>query len=312
MGLLFNPKVELRVYVGTDLYTIKGLYMDFDILARRDSKPNTAKITVQNLSETTRNLMSADHQGIEFFAGYGDEDPVLIFRGSTVNVFHQKPSPGTTWYTEIYALEGEKELKSAIFNRSYEAGTEVRQVIEDVSKSMGIPTEIDFFEVSDVLSESLTLSGLAKDVLDMLTGDYDLRWSIQQGILEITPFLSSVSSQPTAVVLTSDTGMIESPILTERQPIGKKGRAKKKKKGQKEEMVPGVRVLSLLNADIRPNRIIEIRARQTVNNQLGKLSEQKRPVKSADGFYICDKVRYYGDNHGGPFLAEMEADRTFE
>lgn len=308
MGLLFNPKVEMRVFVGSDLYTIKGLYMDFDILAHRGSKPNIAKIVVQNLSETTRNLISADHQGLEFFAGYGDDDPVLIFRGTTVNVAHQKPTPGTTWYTEIHALEGEKEMKSAVFNKSYESGIEVRQIIEDVSKSMGLPTEIDFFEVADVLSESMALSGLARDVLDQLTRDYDLQWSIQQGTLEVTPFLSSVSSQPTAVVLSSDTGMIESPILTERQPAGRK----KKKGAGASRMIPGVKAVSLLNPEIRPNRIIEIRARRTISNQLGRIAEQKRPVRSANGFYICRKVRYYGDNHGGPFVAEMEADRTFK
>jgi hypothetical protein len=279
--------------------------MDFDILARRDSKPNQAKIVVYQLSETTRNLLSADHQGVEFLAGYGG-DPTLIFRGTTTNVLHQRPAPGTEWITEIYAGEGEKEMKGTIFNRSYEAGTEIRRVIEDVSRSMGLPVEIDFFAVSNVAQESLTLSGLAKDVLDQLTADYSLRWSIQQGQLEVTDLLSPISSQPTAVVLSSDTGMIESPILTERQPVTKKGQ--KKKKGKPIEMIPGVKVTSLMNTEIRPNRLIEIRARQTVNNQLGKLSEQRRVAKSANGFYICDKVRYSGNNYGGPFQVEVEAD----
>ena len=58
MTLLFNRKVELHVYLDTEKYVIRDLHMIFDILATRDSKPNTAKISVMNLSESTRNLFS--------------------------------------------------------------------------------------------------------------------------------------------------------------------------------------------------------------------------------------------------------------
>jgi hypothetical protein len=305
VGLLFNPITELRVFTAAQMYTIRGLDTDFDILARRDSKPNTAQITVYQLSETARNLFTAEHQGVEFFAGYGDK-PVLIFRGTTTNILHTKAESGTEWATEIYAGEGEKELQTSVFNRSYTAGTEIRLIIEDVARSMGLPIEIDFFEIPQSLLKGVSLSGMAKDVLDQLTQDYNLRWSIQQGQLEVTDLLSPISSQATAVVLSSDTGMLGSPVLTERQPTGKR----KKKKDDKIEMIPGVKVRSLMNPDIRPNRLVEIRARQTINNQLGKLMETKRASKSANGLYIADKVRYTGNNYGGPFVTEMEADKT--
>jgi hypothetical protein len=101
MPLLFNRTVRLNVFAGNTQITLakpgaQSFDIEFDIWASLDKEPNTAKIIIYNLSETTRNVLSGGHQGVEFFAGYGEDEPPLIFRGATTNVTHDHQRPDSS------------------------------------------------------------------------------------------------------------------------------------------------------------------------------------------------------------------------
>jgi hypothetical protein len=286
MTILFGRNTELRVFAGGSQYTIRDLHMDFDILATRDSKPNQAKITVWNLSSTTRNLFSENLQGIEFLASYGTDPPVLLFRGATNNVLH---TPGKMEYqTAIFAGEGQKEFTESVFNKSYASGTPVKQILKDLTAALGLPAEIDDETVVQVLETGLSLSGRTKNVLDQVTGDYSLTWSVQHGTTEIIKAGDPPVRDATAIVLSTDTGLLESPVLTDR----------------------GVRVKSMLNPAIRPSRLIDVRPRSTVLNYSDTV-KNKTPKTDATGIYIVDRAQYIGSNYGGQFDVIAESD-TFK
>ncbi len=304
MSSLFNGKTELRIFTSLKRYDVKDLDMEFDILAHKRSQPNQATIKVYNMAESTRNLLEADHQGIEFYASKNEFDkPLMIFRGTTTNLLNQELEE-LDFLTTIFAGDGEKEFSTKTFNKAYIAGTLVFNVLKDVASAMGLPSEIDFLDVTSVLLRGESYAGLCKDVLDIITKDYGLKWSIQQGVLEITNLLSPIASQPTAVLLTSDSGLIGSPILIERQDEKQNTKKKQKKKTK----IIGVRATSILNPEIRPGRLIYILAMQTIS-QLGKLMEVKQPNISANGVYVCDTAHYIGDNKGGRYDVELEADK---
>jgi len=280
--LLFDRKTELKVFAGGRQYTIRDLHMDFDILSNRKSKPNQAKITIWNLSETTRNLFSEDLQGIEFSAGY-QTTPVLIFRGATNNVLHV---PGRVDYQSIiFAGEGQKEFSESVFNKSYAKGTPLSLVLKEVSASLGLPAEIDDESVDHVLLTGLSLSGRTKDVLDRVTADHGLTWSIQHGTTEIVKAGEPPRRDASAIVVSTDTGLLESPVLTDR----------------------GVRVKSMLDARIRPSRLIDVRPRSTTLNY-SEAIKNKPPKTDATGIYIVDRAQYVGSNYGGPFDVIAESD----
>ena len=118
MSVLFDRKVELHVYLDVVKYVIRDLHMSFDVLATRDSKPNTAKITVYNLSETTRGLFNELTTGIELWAGYGD-NLGMIFRGSwdsKTSIYRHKQT-GPDWVTEIETGDGLKEFQNTFFEK---------------------------------------------------------------------------------------------------------------------------------------------------------------------------------------------------
>lgn len=314
MPSLFNRSIQLDLFADNQKITvakpgdvpgIDQLFIEFDIDVSRNEEPNRAKISVYNLNETSRSLLSASHQGVEFFAGYGGEVQ-SIFRGVTTNVAHHHAK--TFWKTTLYAGDGEKEYSTQKFNKAYAKGTKIFIILQDMATALGLPNEVVYTDFAASLVRGRSFAGLVKDELTKLTKSLGLQWSIQQGTLEITPKGEPIISQPFASLLSSDTGMIESPVLIERQNKDKD--TKKKKKDEKEERIIGVRVKSLLNPEIYPNRLIKIVPQLTQTETLGKLMEAKTPAVTAEGVWLVDKAHFFGDNMVGPYHVEAEADIT--
>jgi len=255
--------------------------MEFDILMHRKSKPNQAKITVYNLSEKSRKLFNEKHQAIEFFAGY-DNKPLTIFRGTTTNVLSIKNN--VEWRTDFYAGEGQKEFSTIKFSKTYKAGIPISLILTEVSAAIGLPVVLGATGLDELLLSSVTYDGLAKDVLDQITDDYFLNWSIHHGFLEIVDAGEPPATAAKVIVLRSDTGLLESPTITE----------------------DGINVVAMLNPEIKPSAIIKIEPQQTIT-QLGKLMEKKIPSKSAEGLYIVDRAHFIGNNFGGRFDVEIES-----
>jgi len=328
---LFGPQCVLEVIASNKKYTIKDLHMDFDIEAfaggKAGSKPNTARISVFGLSEASRQLFTEEHQAIRFSAGYGD-NVGLIFAGQTTNVVHEREP--LQWRTDIYAGDGVKQFQTLYFIRSYSAGTRITQILEDLLEESSLPYTIN----ADVSSNAETLlygenyTGRIATCLDLLCQDRDWEWSVQHGVIEVTrkhrplhPRTQPTAKPKAAVVLSADTGLIGSPILmdrTDEEPPETEADLAKLSPAQKAALqmnrAPeirrfGVRLVSLMNYEIRPKRLIELRA-QNVSSALGSLMETKTDVLRLDisGIYIAKTVRYYGNNYGGEFRTEVEAD----
>lgn len=287
MSLLFDRKVELHVFLASEKYIIKNLHMSFDILATRDSKPNTAQITVFNLSETTRSLFSKETTGIEFWAGYGD-DIGMIFRGSwdkDVSIFRHRKE-GTDWLTEIETGDGLKEFQNTYFDKSYSAGTPATTIVKDITKAMGLPVIFDWTNTKTLVSGAM-FSGKAKDVLDDLATEYGFEWSSQHGSINVVDEGATMKSDPTAVVLSPDTGLVGRPVITK----------------------SGLEVTSLMLATIKPMRLIKLDPATVVTNLGGKQEEIKSGIKpSASGVYRVDRIRYHGNNFGGEFNCVIQSD----
>jgi hypothetical protein len=314
MTTLFNRALRLDIFADNQRVTlvepgkrpgIDSLFFEFDVNVSRDKEPNRAQISVYNLNQTNRDLFTANHQGVELSAGYGDEIK-LIFRGVTTNVLHDEQR--TFIKTTFFCGDGEKQYGTQKFNKSYSKGVLIRVILQDIATALGLPNEIAFDDIAfQTLLKGRSFAGLAKDALTELTDDYNLQWSIQQETLEVTVKGQPVISQPFATVLSADTGMIGSPRLIERQSKTEKT---KKKESDKEERIIGVAVTSLLNADIYPNRLIKIEPQQTQTGTLGKLMEVKVPNIAAEGIWLVDKAHFFGDNMTGPYHVEAEADIT--
>jgi hypothetical protein len=262
----------------------------------KKSNPNTAKISIYNLKEDTRNLFSEEHQVIEFYAGHGD-DIQMIFSGQTTSVTHVK---GNTFYrTDIAAGDGVKDFTTKKISKSYAAGTPSAVVLSDILVAFGMPFVIDPTATStiagEVLLQSETYSGMAKDVLNTFTADNGLEWSIQYGTVEVTTRNDPFLADPTGAVISSDTGMIEVPEIIVRTK-------------QDNKNTYGIRVKSLLNPEIKPKRLFTIAASNTLLGQISELITDAPPTDGS-GNYVADTVKFFGNNYGGDFYVEVEGDK---
>ena len=291
MTLLFDPKVELEFFTETRTINLKDLHMDFSTTATTNSKTNTAKISIYNLSSSTRQLMKDKFVGFNFYAGYGD-DIAIIFRGTATNVLSERK--GVDWRTDIFGGDGQKEFSERFFSKTYPAGTKVKQIIKDVGGAMGYSPNTDVVLDTDTVLKSVSYSGRAKDVMDEITKDFDYSWSVQWGALEILDSSGFLGNTATAIVLSADTGMLETPTLIDRTDKNKK--------------VVGVRVTALLNPAIKPGRLIEIRT-QSTTTAIGALDKKRVAKDDANGFWVVKRVDYSGNNYGGDFIVTIEADQ---
>jgi len=311
----FNRYVELVMYVGVLRYTIRNLHIEFDIELNRDSTPNIAKITIYNLSELTRSLWSQDHQALEFYAGYNPFDlPILpplsvplLFKGTTINVSHRKVK--ADWITEIIAGDGNKEFLESYFSKSYKKGTPITQLLTDLALAFKLPFTSDFVDPAAIMTRGESYSGKVKDILNQVADDFYLSWSFQNQVLEVVSFNQPPKKDLVATILSSDTGLLEQPILIERSDAAQPKKVDKTKVLNKPIRL-GVQCKALLNGDLKPSRLFQVISPLPLSSlgieTLKRKGEIKLPTASTP--YIADKVRHSGSNFGQTYETAIEGD----
>lgn len=246
----------------------------FDVTKGVSSTANSATIKVYNLKEGHRNALGKELDTITLEAGYippGTKkgNVGIIFHGQIRDVEHKRD--GVNIVSELSCGDGDKALRKATISKTYKAGTEVKEVVDDIQKELekqGVKKgEIKLGDKATAFKRPYTVCGSCKRELDTLGRGKDFNWSIQNGALEATPgdgFLGGV------VLLTPETGLLNTPSITDN----------------------GVKVQALLNPDIRPNRRVRIES-------------QTLEMNSQDKEYRVSECRYSGDNYNGDFIVDI-------
>jgi hypothetical protein len=304
MTLKFLRRAELKIYTQRDfdftsaqVYTIRDLDMDFSIISTRQKDPNTAQIVIYNLSEQTKNILTSDHQAIEFFAGYGKGELPLVFRGFTFNVQHPRDVQDPNRRTIIYAGDGQKQFDETRINRTYDAGVEYRKIVEDMAALLGIPLEIDYWLIPGALLRPRTFNGRVRDELDKVATRFDLDWSIMHNSLQIRPIGSSISTI-TATVLKPSTGLMHAEVY-ERQ-------------NRRRRRSLGLRVYSLLEPTLFPGRPFTVENSRPDLTGLSGLNESRMPEVVLTKTYVVDTVQHIGSTRGDQFDTIVDADARVE
>jgi hypothetical protein len=316
VGLLYNRAVELRVYtLIRAVFTIRELHIEFTVDLNRDSTPNVARILIYNLSETTRDFIAEEHQGIELYAGYNPYNlPIMppltldmIFKGTTIHVENRKVGPD--WVTEIIAGDGNKEFLESTFRKSYKKGTPVSLILTELATTMLVPFTIDFLDPTAIIPRGRSFSGKVKDILDQLADDYYLSWSFMFGFLEVVNAGSPPLKDLVVTILSPDTGMIESPVLLER-PSARASKKIDKTKVLNKPIKLGIQVRSLLQGGIKPGRLFSVISPIPASSLGFETLKRKGEIKlpTATTLFIADRVRHSGSNFGQEYETSIEGD----
>ncbi|WP_245462595.1 phage protein [Rhizobium leguminosarum] len=267
-GLIINPG-------GIKPHDIR---IEFNIDKDTSSSPNSAEITIFNLSESHRNSVGKEFDKITLEAGYippeGDGNVGVIFKGAVRDVEHRREGPNIL--TIISCGDGSKALRRATISKSFPKGTPVKDVVDELAKQIekeGVsrgewkfPDDVE----NKTFKRPYAVCGSCVRELDTIGRGNGFYWNVQNETMEIVPgdgFIGGV------VMITPETGMIGTPAITDN----------------------GVRVSALLNPEIRPNRRVQLKS-------------DTLEMNGDDGMFRVTSASYSGNNMDG----EMKVDITGE
>lgn len=298
---------EASVYIGAIDSSIDqdltGLRTKFEVKKSNKKEANTAKIDIYNMSNNSYEILkNSGRLRVVLEAGYEDGKGI-IFQGDVVK-FTKKPGDKDVIYT-VEAKDSLYTLRNLRTSVSYEDGTSLRTIINDMAKKMNeysgiimgnIDAAVDRYKVE----HGITLIGQLDDVLNELTDDYLLSWRFEDGVLFVEDVLGA-DYQDTAIILSSgviskDTGLPGEIVGSSEFNTGLVGfpewvdsgqKATKKKKTTPKKVEKGLKVVSLLNPFYKIYKRIDLRSNYY------------------EGEYKIKEITFKGDTHGKEWYAEL-------
>ena len=170
--------------VGIEIKT--PLRITFELTKTEFSIMNEGKITVDNLSPTTKNAIR-EGMWLVLEAGYVDAGGLqTIFHGEIVNVSHNEKKP--EMLTTITVQDGHTAIKQSTVSLSFKKGANVSNIIKAAMAGLKLPVNSTFSYVqlpTTQLRTSFAFVGPAATLLDILCADHGLLWSVQNGSIKI-------------------------------------------------------------------------------------------------------------------------------
>lgn len=255
----------------------RRLAIDIETTSNRSDSPNKAVCQIYGLNDSSSQAIRSEGVSIQLYAGF-DGIHKLIFEGDITSTQVIKLNPG--WAIKITAGDGIKAFTESTITKTYASGTEKTDIIKDIVDSMKLAAKTAVDTISGKTVGDLTLDGLSKDALNTIMGDNQASWSIQDGEVHMAKIDEPIDRE--AIVISSETGLLESPVMTEK----------------------GVNIRAVLNPDIRPGKLIDL---QAISFVVDLKSQGELPKKASySGLYLVQAVNFVLNNYGGAFDVVME------
>ncbi len=256
-----------------DEVQVTDLRVTFSIERHLGHEPNTATVTIYNLSAQSQALFEAKPLQVRVDAGYGG-DLATLFSGDLV--FGQTSRTGPDVATKLELGDGHRAYHHARHARSYPAGTSTLDMVRDAARSMGSTLKID--SAADAVKLAMQIAsgeshgGPTRKQLTQMLRRHQMGWSIQDGVIHVQSDDATRSDE--ALVLDESSGMIESPEF-----------GPPKKKGGRRLLT----VKNLLYPALVPGRKVRV---------IGA---------KIDGLFKIERAKHDGDIAGPDWLTTIEA-----
>ena len=255
------------------------LHISFSLEKADVQSPNTAKISLWNLSPAHLATLNRKDCVVTLKAGYGSSMP-LLFVGTVINV--ETETDGADTRTDLEALDGRKELRDTYITLSYLSAVSSKAVIETVAGEMGLP--VVFSERAAFVDlPSYSFVGPGKDTLDRICCTNKLVWSIQNGILQVRGPNEPINMR--AFLLSPKTGLVDVP---KKLTKGEKNSGNAAANSEENKTQIGWEITYLMNAAIGVNDYIKLES------------------KKASGVFRVSKIKIEGDNFGERWVCTAE------
>ena len=271
---------------------LSALRIRFKVKKTDAQTPNKAEFRVYNITPETASKIQGEFTQVQFSAGY-QQNSAIIFKGNIKQAFTGKEK-GVNTYIDIVAGDGDKAYNFAVVNATIAPGATPADQVQTILRAMqktdpGI-TAGNITGLGTIgLPRGKVLFGMARDHLRRIAETTQTTWSIQNMQLQFVP-QSGLLDQNQAVVINSNTGMIDAPEQTNK----------------------GIKVKCLLNPMLKIGGKIQLNESdiiaervQKVDSKPGKASKYKPAALSTDGIYRLLTVEHEGDTRDKPWYSNL-------
>jgi hypothetical protein len=290
----FIRKATLIVSAGTSGLDLSQFRFRFETKQADQQAPNTLRVRIYNLAETTIRQIQAEFTTITLQAGYENGNFGIVFQG-TIKQYFRGRERNIDSFLEVLAADGDEFYNFAVVSQSLAAGQTPQQILNAIfaagPTSPGLPFATDVNGLvggvpAQALARGKVLFGMARDYARDWATKYGYRWNVQNGQVTVTPITGYRPGE--AVVLSATTGLIGIPEATN----------------------DGVQARALLNPLIRVGGLVQI-AQSDINTltveQLG-LTWTGLPsaaITTEAGFYRVLVAEFSGDSRGLEWYVDL-------
>lgn len=275
MSALFDRKVRVTFGPRTEKRAtqIDELFMQFDIKKSLEAEPSSGTIEITNMAPSSRAVLEQKDVWLRLQAGYNNASgaPNLgnLFLGRIKKSATERH--GKDAVTSIEVVDGIDQWQTANISRTLAPGSTTKQLFEALASEFGLGIGSVKGITEQIYQQGVTVFGPIRLFMDDLMKKMNLEWSIVDNNLVV--LARNVASEKTAIVISPNTGLIESPIPREDDKTGGKF----------------VEFKCLIRPGMNPGVAVKLESKRTT------------------GFFKLRRIHYKGDNRKGPFEASCEA-----
>ena len=272
--LIANRVAEDYKSLTAEVTEIKDLRVQFSVKKSSAKEPNTAEVTITNLSPARRSALQT--KGVKFVleCGYVDTGVKQIFQGDVRHVSHVRE--GADWRTVLKSGDGERAYSFARVSESFAPKASKSDVIKRLVNKLGLGLGNSTRAAAAIpgsFEQGLVVTGPVSRELDKVLAGTGYTWSIQDEQIIILSD-TEISGQDVPL-LTPSSGLIGSPEFG--APLVKGGK-------------PQLTFRCLLNANIKPGCKVQVEC-------------ERFPL----GVSVkCAKVEHSGDTSGQDWYTSVE------
>lgn len=261
-------------------------HIEFDTQHHQGSKPDTMELKIYNLSRETISIFDKKDVLVSLYVGYGDEEPVLLFRGN--KSFMETTKSNTEIITRVLVTDGYVSIREGRAHTTSPEGSTVESIIRDIV-AKGMPDIKNINMNGDNLkrtyNKGYAVNGNATTALNNITSTNALMWNISENItLNVFPIKGSIKKE--AIVISPTTGLINTVEKTNQD-------IKALKKDLQAPEDEGIKFKMLLNPLIKAGQLISIEG-----------------TFRTDGIYKVVYVTHSGSYEGDQWETTVEAENT--
>jgi len=299
--MLFDRTAQLIVgQSGKKGILIEDLRFSFKIEKTLSETLNNSTLSIYNMSPDSRKLVETPNNAVILKAGYRqDVGAVTCFVGIVRRCLTVRD--GVDWRTDLELDDGMIAYRDSKHTISFAPGASGAAVLAAVAAKFNLPIRpLPTFK-NKTYPDGFSFVGRTRDAMSKVCQYLGLEWSIQNQEIQI--LVKGGSMKRTAIVLSSDTGMIGSPALEAKtmsdKAAAKAGisatdagvikRAKENDQGEVSQMleIQGYKVVSLLQPTIEPGDVVKLVA------------------EGVDNWFKVEKATHEGDTHSSEWKSTV-------